>query len=118
MTAGGRVADAGIGFIGGILGGVAVFGRVAHDLDTIARLAEGNRPRRLPAIRHRHTSHRAGGYPLGDFGPRRADNAGPVLPPLVFGTWIGWQLYGRMNDLRFRQALAVLLIASGATLVF
>ena len=40
-----------------------------------------------------------------------------VLPPLLFGTWIGWQLYGRMNDLRFRQALAVLLIASGATLV-
>ena len=41
-----------------------------------------------------------------------------VLPPLAAGTWIGWHLYGRLNDLRFRQALAVLLIASGATLVF
>ena len=41
-----------------------------------------------------------------------------VLPPLLLGTWIGWQLYGRLNDRRFRQALAVLLIASGATLVF
>jgi uncharacterized membrane protein YfcA len=40
-----------------------------------------------------------------------------VLPPLLLGTWIGWQLYGRMNDLRFRQALAILLIASGAALV-
>jgi len=40
-----------------------------------------------------------------------------VLPPLLLGTWIGWQLYGRLNDRRFRQALAVLLIASGTTLV-
>jgi uncharacterized membrane protein YfcA len=40
-----------------------------------------------------------------------------VLPPLFVGTWIGWQLYGRLNDLRFRQALGFLLIASGAALV-
>ena len=40
-----------------------------------------------------------------------------VLPPLLFGTWIGWQLYGKLNDLRFRQALAVLLIASAQHLV-
>ena len=40
-----------------------------------------------------------------------------VLPPLALGTWIGWQLYGKLNDRRFRQALAVLLIASGITLV-
>jgi len=33
------------------------------------------------------------------------------------GTWIGWQLYGRLDDRRFRQALAVLLIGSGLTLV-
>jgi uncharacterized membrane protein YfcA len=41
-----------------------------------------------------------------------------VLAPLLLGTWIGWRLYGKLNDLRFRQALAVLLVASGATLVF
>ena len=39
------------------------------------------------------------------------------LPPLLLGTWIGWQLYGRLDDRRFRQGLALLLIASGATLV-
>jgi uncharacterized membrane protein YfcA len=41
-----------------------------------------------------------------------------VLPPLLLGTWIGWQLYGRLNERRFRQGLALLLIASGATLIF
>jgi uncharacterized membrane protein YfcA len=40
-----------------------------------------------------------------------------VLPPLLLGTWIGWQLYGRLNERRFRQGLALLLIASGVTLV-
>ena len=40
-----------------------------------------------------------------------------VLPPLLLGTWVGWQLYGRLDDRRFRQALAVLLIISGLTLV-
>jgi uncharacterized membrane protein YfcA len=40
-----------------------------------------------------------------------------VLPPLLAGTWVGWQLYGKLDDRRFRQALAVLLIVSGLTLV-
>ena len=41
-----------------------------------------------------------------------------ALPPLFLGAWIGWWLYGRLNDRRFRQVLAMLLIASGITLVF
>jgi len=40
-----------------------------------------------------------------------------VLPPLLLGTWIGWQLYGRLDERRFRQGLGLLLIASGATLI-
>jgi uncharacterized membrane protein YfcA len=39
------------------------------------------------------------------------------VPPLLVGTWIGWRLYSRLNDLHFRRALAVLLVASGITLV-
>jgi uncharacterized membrane protein YfcA len=40
-----------------------------------------------------------------------------ILPPLFLGTWIGWKLYGKLDDRRFRQAIAVLLIASGFTLI-
>jgi uncharacterized membrane protein YfcA len=40
-----------------------------------------------------------------------------ILPPLFLGTWIGWKLYGKLDDRRFRQAIAVLLIASGVTLI-
>jgi uncharacterized membrane protein YfcA len=41
-----------------------------------------------------------------------------VLPPLLLGTWIGWRLYGKLNERRFRQMLALLLIGSGITLAF
>lgn len=40
-----------------------------------------------------------------------------ALPPTLLGTWIGWQLYGKFDERRFRQAVALLLIASGVTLV-
>jgi uncharacterized membrane protein YfcA len=40
-----------------------------------------------------------------------------VLPPLALGTFVGWRTYGRLDGRRFRQALAILLVASGATLV-
>jgi uncharacterized membrane protein YfcA len=36
---------------------------------------------------------------------------------MLLGTWIGWEIYGRLNERRFRQLLAVLLIGSGVTLV-
>jgi uncharacterized membrane protein YfcA len=50
------------------------------------------------------------------------DRAGLVLlilalPVLAIGTWVGWRLYGRLNEKRFRQALAVMLLLSGAVLI-
>jgi uncharacterized membrane protein YfcA len=41
-----------------------------------------------------------------------------ALPPLLIGAFIGWSIYGRMSERRFKQMIAALLIASGATLVF
>src|SRR5437764_623922 len=40
-----------------------------------------------------------------------------ALPPLALGTWLGWNLYGRLDERRFRQALAVMLLLSGAILI-
>ena len=41
-----------------------------------------------------------------------------VLPPLAAGALLGWKIYGRMDDRRFRQMLAVLLVVSGVALIF
>jgi uncharacterized membrane protein YfcA len=39
------------------------------------------------------------------------------LPALGVGAWLGLHLYSRLDDLRFRQVLALMLIASGLSLV-
>ena len=41
-----------------------------------------------------------------------------VLPVVLGGCWVGWQIYGRLDERRFRQALALLLVISGAALCF
>lgn len=119
FQAGGRGADAGIGFIGGILGGVGGYSGV---LPTIWTQLRGWSKQKARAVYQPYiiaiqlvtvagiviATHDWSGLVL----------VAVVLPPLALGTWIGWQLYGKLDDRRFRQALAVLLIASGATLVF
>ncbi len=41
-----------------------------------------------------------------------------ILPPLLIGAFVGWSIYGRLDEKRFKQMIAALLIGSGATLVF
>jgi len=41
-----------------------------------------------------------------------------ALPPLALGTWLGWRLYGRLDDKAFRRMMGAVLAASGATLLF
>jgi uncharacterized protein len=39
------------------------------------------------------------------------------LLPLVAGSWLGWMLYGKLDEGAFRKVVFVLLLMSGATLV-
>jgi uncharacterized membrane protein YfcA len=41
-----------------------------------------------------------------------------ALPALLAGAAIGWRLYGKLDEHRFRQFLAALLVVSGVTLIF
>jgi len=117
FTGGGRPVDAFIGFIGGILGGVGGYSGVLPTIWTQLRgwPKETARAVYQPYVIIIQAITLAGIIWL------TLDLAGLImlvaaLPPLMAGTWIGWQLYSRLNDLRFRQTLAVLLIASGAML--
>ncbi len=38
------------------------------------------------------------------------------LPALAAGTWLGWQLYGRLDEASFRQIVLVLVLVSGLAL--
>lgn len=39
------------------------------------------------------------------------------LPALAAGTWLGWWLFGRLDDTAFRKMVLVLLLISGTALV-
>jgi len=118
LNGGGRSADAAVGFVGGILGGVGGYSGVIPTIWTQVRgwpkeVARGVYQPYVIVIQ---------ALTLAGIVWVTLDRTGLILltavvPPLLLGTWIGWQLYGKLNDLRFRQALAILLIASGATLV-
>jgi uncharacterized protein len=118
VTGGGRVADAGVGFLGGILGGIGGYSGVLPTIWTQLR----GWPKEMARAVYQPYVIIIQAIALVGIIWVTLDRAGlimllAVLPPLLLGTWIGWRLYGKLNDLRFRQALAVLLIASGATLV-
>ncbi len=57
---------------------------------------------------------------LGGAGVLTADIAGVFaigLPALIAGTWLGWKLYGRLDEASFRKVVFYLLLVSGVALV-
>jgi len=118
IKAGGRPADAAVGFLGGILAGVGGYSGVLPTVWTQLR----GWPKEMARAVYQPYVIIIQAITLAGIIWVTLDRAGlimlvAVLPPLLAGTWIGWRLYSRLNDLHFRQALAVLLIASGITLV-
>jgi len=118
FSTGGRPADAAVGFIGGVLGGIGGYAGVVPTIWTQLRgwpkeMARGVYQPYVIVIQ---------GITLVGIILVTFDHAGlmlliAVLPPLLLGTWIGWQIYGKLDDRRFRQLMGLLLVASGATLV-
>jgi uncharacterized membrane protein YfcA len=120
MTGGGAAADAGIGFLNGLLGGMtglagilvtiwsglrgwpkevqrAVFQPVAVSIFLMSALWLG--------AKGTITSETVKLFVIG-------------LPFLIAGTWLGLKLFGRLNEAAFRKIVLALLFASGAILIF
>jgi len=115
---GGRVADAMIGLAGGILGGIGGYSGVLPAIWAQLRgwPKEIARGVYQPFILFGHVAT------LVLVGFLALNKAGLVLlvatlPALFAGAWLGWIIYGRLDETRFRQVLAALLIGSGAALV-
>jgi uncharacterized membrane protein YfcA len=119
VTAGGAAADAGIGFLNGLLGGITglagilvtiwcglrgwpkdvqrtVFQPVAVAIFLMSALWIGAKGAITPEIIKM--------FLIG-------------LPALVAGTWLGLKLFGRLDEASFRKVVLVLLLASGLVLI-
>lgn len=118
IQGGGRAADAAVGFAGGILGGLGGYSGVLPTIWTQLRgwpkeTARGvYQP--LIFIAQLATLLLVGALA---FDQGAALLFATTLPALVAGAWIGWRIYGRLDERRFRQVLALLLVVSGLTLV-
>ena len=119
LKAGGRAADAAVGFLSGILGGIGGYSGVLTTIWTQLRgwpkdVARGvYQPFIL--VMQIATLLGAGFVTFDTFALALI---GAALPALAAGAWLGWLAFGRLDERAFRQVLAAMIIGSGATLVF
>jgi uncharacterized membrane protein YfcA len=119
VTSGGPAADAGIGFLNGVLGGMT---GLAGILVTIWSGLRG-----WPKDQQRAVFQPVAvaiflmsAIWLGAKGAVTADTIKLFaigLPVLIAGTWLGLKLYGRLDEATFRKVVLVLLFASGLGLI-
>jgi uncharacterized membrane protein YfcA len=118
IKAGGQVADAVVGFVAGIMGGLGGYSGVLPTIWTQLRgwpkdVARGvYQPFIL--VMQIATLLLAGFVTFDAFALALIVAA---LPALLAGVWLGWLAFGKLDERRFRQVLAAMIIASGATLV-
>jgi len=119
IEGGGRAADGTIGLLAGILGGLGGYNGVLPAIWTQLRGWPKQTARAVyqPFILATHIAILTClGIVALDW--RDVVLLGVALPPLFAGAWVGWKIYGRLNERRFQQVLAALLIVSGVTLVW
>jgi uncharacterized membrane protein YfcA len=119
VTSGGAAADAGIGFLNGVLGGMT---GLAGILVTIWSGLRG-----WPKDQQRAVFQPVAvaiflmsAIWLGAKGAVTADTIKLFaigLPVLIAGTWLGLKLYGRLDEATFRKVVLVVLFASGVGLI-
>jgi len=119
VTAGGAAADAGVGFLNGVLAGLTGLAGILIVIWSGLRGWTKDQQRAVfqPAAVVIFLMTAAW---LGFGGAINADFVPLVLfglPVLLLGTWAGMRLYGRLDEEAFRKVVLVLLLISGAMLI-
>jgi len=119
VKGGGQAADAGVGFLNGVVGG-------STGLAGILIVIWANM-RGWPRDEQRAAFQPTGVatflitlIALGGSGIITADTLKLFalgLPALAVGTWSGWKMYGKLHETSFRKGVLVLLLISGVALV-
>jgi uncharacterized protein len=119
MKAAGRSADATVGFFNGALGGATGLGGILPTIWSGLRCWPRDEQRAVfqptAVATFLMTIVAFGGVGIITLDTVRLFMVG--LPPLVAGSWLGWMLYGKLDEGAFRKVVLVLLLVSGATLV-
>jgi uncharacterized membrane protein YfcA len=120
LVFGGAVADAGAGFLNGVLGGATGFAGIVATIWCQLRGWPKDQQRAVFQPVGVATFAMTAAW-LGGQGsiPRDVWWLFVVaLPVLLVGTWLGLKLYGRLDEAQFRRVVLILLLASGVVLLF
>jgi uncharacterized membrane protein YfcA len=120
VTAGGVTADAGVGFLNGILGGITGLAGILVTIWCGLRGWPKDQQRTIFQPVAVATFALSAAW-LGIKGAVAADTIRMFLfglPVLLAGTWLGVKLYGHLDETAFRRVVLVLLLVSGAVLIF
>jgi uncharacterized protein len=119
VKGGGQAADAGVGFLNGVVGGLTGLAGILIVIWSAMRA--------WPRDEQRAAFQPTGVatflitlVALGGSGIITADTVKLFalgLPALAIGTWAGWKLYGKLDESSFRKGVLVLLLISGVALV-
>jgi uncharacterized membrane protein YfcA len=119
-VAGGAAADAGVGFLNGVLGGITGLAGILVTIWCGLRGWPKDRQRTIFQPVAVATFAMSAVW-LGVKGVVSADTIRMFLfglPVLLAGTWLGMKLYGRLDEPTFRRVVLILLLVSGAVLIF
>lgn len=120
LTWGGRRADAGVGLLGGVLGGLAgLSGPLPIVWATLRGWGKDERRGvfqafNLAVLGAALCSHAWAGLITREVGHLALF----ALPGTLFGAWLGAAAYRRLSDRRFERVVLILLAISGLSLVF
>jgi uncharacterized protein len=119
LKAAGPTADAGIGILNGVLGGAMGLGGILPTIWSGMRGWSRDEQRAVfqptAVATFLMTILCLGG--LGIITRESTSLFVIGLPALVAGTWLGWKLYGHLDEASFRKVVLVLLLVSGLTLL-
>jgi len=119
VKGGGRAADAGVGFLNGVVGGSTGLAGVL--IIIWANMRGWTRDEQRAAFQPTGVAtFLITLIALGGSGIITADTLKQFalgLPALVAGTWSGWKMYGKLDETSFRKGVFVLLLVSGVALV-
>jgi hypothetical protein len=119
MKAASRSADATVGFFNGALGGATGLGGILPTIWSGLRGWPRDEQRAVfqptAVATFLMTIAAFGGVGIITLDTARLFVIG--LPGLMAGSWLGWMLYGKLDEGTFRKVVLVLLLVSGVTLV-
>jgi uncharacterized protein len=119
IKGGGQAADAGAGFLNGVVGGST--GLAGIVIVIWSNMRGWQRDEQRAAFQPTGvatfliTLIALGG--VGSITPDTIKLFALGLPALAIGTWLGWKLYGKLDEASFRKGVLVLLLISGGALV-